>query len=149
MKAIYGCIAIVSLTCVNTEFYAWTFWSCTCLTYSGAMSSCSIIERWILGICWGFFVYRDMLLHEAGYLKVADFGLCKLLDASEASKQYALRGETGSCKLLLPLISDVLGLYRHIVQQLDLLHVSRPCSFFIFLVLHLQSTLCRTFSVEC
>lgn len=43
------------------------------------------------------------MLHEAGYLKVADFGLGKLLDASEATKQYLMTGETGSCKLLPPL----------------------------------------------
>lgn len=48
-----------------------------------------------------FLCYRNLLLHEAGYLKVADFGLGKLLDASEASKQYSMTGETGSCKLLL------------------------------------------------
>jgi serine/threonine protein kinase len=45
---------------------------------------------------------RDMLLHEAGYLKVADFGLGKLLDASEASKQYAMTGETGSYRYMAP-----------------------------------------------
>lgn len=45
---------------------------------------------------------RNLLLHEAGYLKVADFGLGKLLDASEASKQYAMTGETGSYRYMAP-----------------------------------------------
>ena len=39
------------------------------------------------------------MLHEAGYLKVADFGLGKLLDASSAqTDMYSMTGETGSCK---------------------------------------------------
>ncbi|XP_024389368.1 serine/threonine-protein kinase 12 [Physcomitrium patens] len=45
---------------------------------------------------------RNLLLHEAGYLKVADFGLGKLLDASEATKQYLMTGETGSYRYMAP-----------------------------------------------
>ncbi|XP_073391374.1 serine/threonine-protein kinase VIK [Physcomitrium patens] len=45
---------------------------------------------------------RNLLVHEAGYLKVADFGLGKLLDVSEATQQYLMTGETGSYRYMAP-----------------------------------------------
>lgn len=53
---------------------------------------------------------RNLLLHDAGFLKVADFGLGKLLDASATKDLYAMTGETGSCKFLLCLIFHCLEL---------------------------------------
>jgi len=54
---------------------------------------------WILSDLITIFGDRNLLLHEAGYLKVADFGLGKLLDASSAqTDMYSMTGETGSCK---------------------------------------------------
>jgi hypothetical protein len=51
---------------------------------------------------------RNLLLHDAGYLKVADFGLGKLLDAS-AEGLYELTGETGTCKLKAPCVNCLVG----------------------------------------
>lgn len=54
---------------------------------------------WISSDLITIFGDRNLLLHEAGYLKVADFGLGKLLDASSAqTDMYSMTGETGSCK---------------------------------------------------
>lgn len=46
---------------------------------------------------------RNLLQHDAGHLKVADFGLGKLLDplTADANALYEMTGETGSCKLIL------------------------------------------------
>jgi len=44
---------------------------------------------------------RNLLLHDAGYLKVADFGLGKLLDAS-AEGLYDMTGETGTYRYMAP-----------------------------------------------
>jgi hypothetical protein len=54
------------------------------------------------------FDYRNLLLHDAGYLKVADFGLGKLLDAS-AEGLYEMTGETGTCKLRAPCFICLVG----------------------------------------
>jgi hypothetical protein len=51
---------------------------------------------------------RNLLLHDAGYLKVADFGLGKLLDAS-AEGLYEMTGETGTCKLKAPCFICLVG----------------------------------------
>lgn len=43
---------------------------------------------------------RNLLLHDAGHLKVGDFGLGKLLEPLGADEEamYAMTGETGSCE---------------------------------------------------
>jgi len=45
---------------------------------------------------------RNLLQHDAGHLKVADFGLGKLLDplAADCNALYEMTGETGSCKFI-------------------------------------------------
>ena len=60
---------------------------------------CERSERrcWLIAIVGA----RNLLLHDAGFLKVADFGLGKLLDASATRDLYAMTGETGSCKFLI------------------------------------------------
>lgn len=63
-------------------------------------------------ICLSLLDFRNLLVHEAGYLKVADFGLGKLLDVSEATQQYLMTGETGSCKLLLLLSFSAIWMWH-------------------------------------
>lgn len=55
-----------------------------------------------LFVC-GIMMSRNLLQHDAGHLKVADFGLGKLLDplTADANALYEMTGETGSCKLIL------------------------------------------------
>jgi serine/threonine protein kinase len=45
-----------------------------------------------------FNLHRNLLLDESGHLKVADFGLSKLLTTDAMHEQYQMTGETGTCE---------------------------------------------------
>eukprot|EP00898_Chlorokybus_atmophyticus_P005628 jgi/Chlat1/6066/Chrsp4S06345 len=50
---------------------------------------------------------RNVLISEAGHLKIADFGLSKLLSFNNLNEKYEMTGETGSYRYMAPEV------YRH------------------------------------
>jgi len=60
---------------------------------------------------------RNLLLHDAGHLKVGDFGLGKLLEPLGADEEamYAMTGETGSYRYMAPEVF----MHKHYDKSVD------------------------------
>jgi hypothetical protein len=52
----------------------------------------------VWGLSCHYNLHRNLLLDESGHLKVADFGLSKLLTTDAMHEQYQMTGETGTCE---------------------------------------------------
>ncbi|XP_024369505.1 serine/threonine-protein kinase VIK isoform X2 [Physcomitrium patens] len=65
---------------------------------------------------------RNLLQHDAGHLKVADFGLGKLLDplTADANALYEMTGETGSYRYMAPEVF----MHKHYDKSVDVFSFS-------------------------
>ena len=88
-----------------------------------------LLQHDILSVVSFFYVImlsRNLLQHDAGHLKVADFGLGKLLDplAADSNALYEMTGETGSCKLIFPISNGVTSEFLDYFLLLDVTYPS-------------------------